>query len=96
MMMPGASVGVALLGLLLVVVAVLPLVTDMWSNPNPNPDPDPDPNPNPSPNPNPNPNPEQVTDMWSSASWSRNPAPLYLMLPMLAFAVLFCGIGIGL
>jgi len=59
MMMPGAGVGVGLLGLLLVVVAVLPLVTDMWS----------------------------------SASWSRNPAPLYLMLPILAFAVLFCGMS---
>ena len=59
MMMPGAGVGVGLLGLLLVVVAVLPFVTDMWS----------------------------------SASWSRNPAPLYLMLPILAFAVLFCGMS---
>ena len=53
MMMPGASVGVGLLLCLLLIVAVLPLVTDMWSE----------------------------------ASWDRNPAPLYLMLPILAFAV---------
>ena len=59
MMMPGAGVGMGLLGLLFVIVAVLPLITDMWT----------------------------------SASWSRNPAPLYLMLPILAFAVLFCGMS---
>ena len=59
MMMPGASAGVGLLFLLLVVVVELPMISDMWA----------------------------------ASSWQRNPAPLYLMLPFLAFMVLFCGMS---
>lgn len=60
MMMPGATFGAWLLALVLVLLVVMPLITDMWDTVTPR----------------------------------HNPAALYLILPYLAFGVLFFGMAV--